>query len=80
MFRLPDPITEQRLYEAQRDLSPLNRESLKTDGLHDSSNAKEIFSKEVLNNTNFYKKHKVKIQNWTMMEDGRIRFYHVNLE
>ena len=57
MFRLPDPITEQRLYEAQRDLSPLNRESLKTDVVHDSSNTKEI-----LNNTNFYNKHKVKIQ------------------
>ena len=62
MFRLPDPITEQRLYEAQRDLSPLNRESLKTDVVHDSSNTKEIFSKEVLNNTNYYNKHKVKIQ------------------
>lgn len=75
MFRLPDPITEQRLYEAQRDLSPLNRESLKTDVVHDSSNTKEI-----LNNTKFYNKHKVKIQKWTMMEDGRIRFYHLNLE
>ena len=44
MFRLPDPITEQRLYEAQRDLSPLNRESLKTDVVHDSSNTKEILN------------------------------------
>ena len=33
IFRLPDPITEQRLFEAQRDLSPLNRDLVRENGV-----------------------------------------------
>jgi len=45
LLRLTDPITEQRLYEAQRDLSPLNRDSL----AKAASNAAKL---EPVNNSN----------------------------